>query len=183
MFDVHMTVIGGHNVYNALAAVAVGRIAGLSENQMKKGLGEYRGLPMRQELVRIDPYTFINDSYNANPASMAEAVRSMDLLTKGREIAVLGGMLELGDWARKEHEQIGSQIADSGIDILITVGKLAGYIADGAKKGNMETVYMAADHAEAVDILKSVLKAGDTILLKGSRGFAMEKILSYFERK
>ncbi|MCI1247937.1 MAG: UDP-N-acetylmuramoyl-tripeptide--D-alanyl-D-alanine ligase [Megasphaera sp.] len=183
MFDVHMTVIGGHNVYNALAAVAVGRIAGLSENQMKKGLGEYRGLPMRQELVRIDPYTFINDSYNANPASMAEAVRSMDLLTKGRKIAVLGGMLELGDWARKEHEQIGSQIADSGIDILITVGKLAGYIADGAKKGNMETVYMAADHAEAVDILKSVLKAGDTILLKGSRGFAMEKILSYFERK
>lgn len=183
MFEAHLSVIGCHNVYNALAAVAVGRVVGMSENQMQKGLAEYHGIPMRQELIRIDSYTFVNDAYNANPASMAEAVRSLDVLTKGRKIAVLGGMLELGDWAKEEHEAIGRQIAESDISILITLGDLAAYIAAGAKAKGMKDVYMVADHAEAAHILKEILKAGDTILLKGSRGFAMEKILPYFERK
>jgi UDP-N-acetylmuramoyl-tripeptide--D-alanyl-D-alanine ligase len=183
IFDVHMPVIGGHNVYNALAAVAVGRIVGLSENQMKKGLAEYRGMAMRQELLHMGSVVFVNDAYNANPASMEEAVRSLDVLTKGRKIAVLGGMLELGDWAREEHEKIGGQIADSDISILIALGDLAGYIAEGARKKGMKDVYTVTDHREAANLLKRIMKAGDTILLKGSRGFAMEKILPYFERK
>ena len=114
---------------------------------------------------------------------MSAAIRSLGALTTGRKIAVLGGMLELGDWAREEHEAIGREIASSGIDVLITMGELAGYIACAAREGGMKQVYTAATHDECAACLKELLQPGDTVLLKGSRGFAMEKILSYFERK
>lgn len=180
---IHMPLIGSHNVYNALAAIAVGRVLGLTEHQLQKGLSEYRGMPMRQELIHLGEYTFINDAYNANPASMSEALKSLALLTKGRKIAVLGGMLELGDWTVREHEKIGAEAAELGLDALITMGSPASYIADAARKNGLGAVYTAQDHAGAADCLRQIIQPGDTVLLKGSRGFAMEKILPYFERK
>lgn len=141
VIDVHMAVIGTHNVYNALAAVAVGRLLGLSEHQMQKGLAEYKGVPMRQELVNIDNVVFVNDAYNANPASMKEAVDTLVTLTGGRKIAVLGGMLELGDWAEKEHEKIGTYLADKKVDVLIALGDEARFMAKAAKAAGMNEVY------------------------------------------
>ena len=183
VMDIHMPLIGSHNVYNALAAIAVGRVLGLTEHQLQKGLSEYRGMPMRQELIHLGEYTFINDAYNANPASMSEALKSLALLTKGRKIAVLGGMLDLGDWTVREHEKIGAEAAELGLDALITMGSPASYIADAARKNGLGAVYTAQDHAGAADCLRQIIQPGDTVLLKGSRGFAMEKILPYFERK
>lgn len=183
VMDIHMPLIGSHNVYNALAAIAVGRVLGLTEHQLQKGLSEYRGMPMRQELIHLGEYTFINDAYNANPASMSEALKSLALLTKGRKIAVLGGMLELGDWTVREHEKIGAEAAELGLDALITMGSPASYIADAARRNGLGAVYTAQDHAGAADCLRQIIQPGDTVLLKGSRGFAMEKILPYFERK
>lgn len=183
VMDIHMPLIGSYNVYNALAAIAVGRVLGLTEHQLQKGLSEYRGMPMRQELIHLGEYTFINDAYNANPASMSEALKSLALLTKGRKIAVLGGMLELGDWTVREHEKIGAEAAELGLDALITMGSPASYIADAARKNGLGAVYTAQDHAGAADCLRQIIQPGDTVLLKGSRGFAMEKILPYFERK
>ncbi len=183
VMDIHMPLIGSHNVYNALAAIAVGRVLGLTEHQLQKGLSEYRGMPMRQELIHLGEYTFINDAYNANPASMSEALKSLALLTKGRKIAVLGGMLELGDWTVREHEKIGAEAVELGLDALITMGSPASYIADAARKNGLGAVYTAQDHAGAADCLRQIIQPGDTVLLKGSRGFAMEKILPYFERK
>lgn len=183
VMDIHMPLIGSHNVYNALAAIAAGRVLGLTEHQLQRGLSEYRGMPMRQELIHLGEYTFINDAYNANPASMSEALKSLSLLTKGRKIAVLGGMLELGDWTVREHEKIGAEAADLGLDALITMGEPASYIADAARKNGLDAVYTTEDHAGAADCLRHILRPGDTVLLKGSRGFAMEKILPYFERK
>lgn len=183
MFDVNVPVMGEHNVYNALAAIAVGRILGLSDRRLQKGLAEYHGMAMRQELVYIEPYTFVNDAYNANPASMLEAIRTLAVMTKGRKIAVLGDMLELGDWARQEHEKIGSEAAALGIDVVIALGGLASYIAQAAQQHGLAQVYTVRDHAAAAECLKGLLQPGDTILLKGSRSMAMEKILPYFERK
>ena len=183
VIDVHMAVIGTHNVYNALAAVAVGRLLGLSEHQMQKGLAEYKGVPMRQELVNIDNVVFVNDAYNANPASMKEAVDTLVTLTGGRKIAVLGGMLELGDWAEKEHEKIGTYLADKKVDVLIAMGDEARFMAKTAKAAGMNEVYTVMTHAEAAAVLRRIMRQGDTVLLKGSRGFAMEKILPYIERK
>lgn len=183
VIDVHMAVIGTHNVYNALAAVAVGRLLGLSEHQMQKGLAEYKGVPMRQELVNIDNVVFVNDAYNANPASMKEAVDTLVTLTGGRKIAVLGGMLELGDWAEKEHEKIGTYLADKKVDVLIALGDEARFMAKAAKAAGMNEVYTVMTHVEAAAVLRRIMRQGDTVLLKGSRGFAMEKILPYIERK
>ena len=183
VIDVHMAVIGTYNVYNALAAVAVGRLLGLSEHQMQKGLAEYKGVPMRQELVNIDNVVFVNDAYNANPASMKEAVDTLVTLTGGRKIAVLGGMLELGDWAEKEHEKIGTYLADKKVDVLIAMGDEARFMAKAAKAAGMNEVYTVTTHAEAAAVLRRIMRQGDTVLLKGSRGFAMEKILPYIERK
>lgn len=183
VIDVHMAVIGTYNVYNALAAVAVGRLLGLSEHQMQKGLAEYKGVPMRQELVNIDNVVFVNDAYNANPASMKEAVDTLVTLTGGRKIAVLGGMLELGDWAEKEHEKIGTYLADKKVDVLIALGDEARFMAKAAKAAGMNEVYTVMTHAEAAAVLRRIMRQGDTVLLKGSRGFAMEKILPYIERK
>ena len=183
VFAAQIPAISRHHAYNGLAAAAVGCLTGLSAEEIRRGLAAYKGVPMREELISLAPYTFINDAYNANPASMSAAIRSLGALTTGRKIAVLGGMLELGDWAREEHEAIGREIASSGIDVLITMGELAGYIAGAAREGGMKQVYTAATHDECAACLKELLQPGDTVLLKGSRGFAMEKILSYFERK
>lgn len=183
VFAAQIPAISRHHAYNGLAAAAVGCLTGLSAEEIRRGLAAYKGVPMREELISLAPYTFINDAYNANPASMSAAIRSLGALTTGRKIAVLGGMLELGDWAREEHEAIGREIASSGIDVLITMGELAGYIACAAREGGMKQVYTAATHDECAACLKELLQPGDTVLLKGSRGFAMEKILSYFERK
>lgn len=182
-FDVSVPVIGRHNVYNALAAIAAGYLTGLSDAELQAGLSAYRGMAMRQELLHLGPYTFINDTYNANPASMAEAIRTLDLLTKGRKIAVLGGMGELGDWAEREHRAIGRLVADMKLDALITMGNLAEDIARAAQDAGMKAVYMTDSHEAAARQLKALLRDGDTVLLKGSRSFAMEKILPYFERK
>lgn len=183
VLDIHLSLIGMHNVYNALAAAAVGRILGISGRRLQNGLQEYKGIAMREELVHIAPYTFINDAYNANPASMAAALKTLRNLTKGRTIAVLGDMLELGDWAVREHEKIGAVAAELGIDILITLGELAGHIGSAARAKGMTAVYAVPDHEAAAACLKQNLQEGDTILLKGSRSMEMEKILPYFERK
>ena len=148
-FDVSVPVIGRHNVYNALAAIAAGYVTGLSDSELQAGLSAYRGMAMRQELLHLGPYTFINDTYNANPASMAEAIRTLDLLTKGRKIAVLGGMGELGDWAKDEHRAIGRLVADMKLDALITMGDLADDIALAAREAGMEAVYTTTTHEEA----------------------------------
>lgn len=183
VFDAQIPAISRHHAYNGLAAAAVGYVTGLAAEEIQRGLAAYKGVPMREELVHVAPYTFINDAYNANPASMSAAIHSLDTLTDGRKIAVLGGMLELGDWTQAEHEKIGRDIAASGVDVLIAMEPLGGYIADAARKSGMSQVYTAETHDECAACLKKLLQPGDTILLKGSRRFAMEKILSYFERK
>ena len=104
-------------------------------------------------------------------------------LAGGRTVAVLGGMLELGDWMREEHEKIGVFLAKKGVNVLITLGDEALYIAKAAKEAGLMNIYSVTTHAEAADILHNIMKPGDTVLLKGSRSFAMEKILPYFERK
>ena len=182
-FNASIPAMGRHHVYNGLAAAAVGFCLGLDDEQIRRGLAAYKGVPMREEIVPIEPYTFINDAYNANPASMDVALRSLAALAKGRKIAVLGGMLELGEWTQKEHEKIGREVVREGIDILITLGEPALYIAQAARQEGMDRVYTVTSHEEGAQCLKGILQPGDTILLKGSRGFAMERILSYFERE
>lgn len=182
-FDVNLPMAGIHNVYNALAAIAVGRVLGLCGKKLQNGLSHFGGTPMRQELVDIGGITFINDAYNANPLSMERALHVLCQVGKKRKIAVLGDMLELGEWAENSHTEIGVLAAKAKLDAVVTVGHFARYIASAAAADGVPVTYSTDSHRAAYEYLKKMLVPGDTVLLKGSRGMTMEKVLSFFERK
>lgn len=175
---------GKHNVYNALAAICVGLIFGLDHEEIKQGLSKVKGEKMRLEISRgIKDIIIINDAYNANPDSMQAAI---DVLVefaqkeqKGRKIAVLGDMLEMGEWGPPWHEKVGEYAAQNNLDLLVTVGKMAEFIARGALKQGMyeDRVVSFLENNDAVDFIMNNLEKKDIILIKGSRGMKMEEIV------
>ncbi len=171
---VQLGVIGRHQVGNALAAAAVGRAAGLPLADLAEALADLRPLSTRRMDVydRADGVTVIDDSYNANPASMAAALHALSALANGRRrIAVLGYMAELGDDERSGHEGVGELAACLGVDRLIAVGDLAEPIHRGAEsvpnwKGSSVAV---PDQSVALALVREELRPGDVVLVKGSR--------------
>jgi len=172
--------VGRHNIYNALAALAVAKVQGLTTEEMQRGLaalGQER-TGMRFECLEKNGWTIINDAYNASPMSMSAAITTLQDIAKGRRIAVLGDMLELGDYAPGAHGKVGQELAASGAEILLTRGELSHHTAEAARAGGMTEVYECRSHEEAAAKLQGLLRAGDTILFKGSRGMQMEKIIA-----
>lgn len=172
-----LPMVGKHNVYNALAAIAAGSCLGLSAKDMQKGLCNFTASGMRLEIHTVGQYTVINDAYNASPMSMTAAIETLKEVAKKRAVVVLGDMLELGDIAVKAHADIGLKLAQRNIDVVVTIGQMAKYIADTARKNGIDHVFACDSHREAGIILKNLLQAGDTVLVKGSRGMQMEKVI------
>ena len=174
-----LPLVGLHNVYNALAALALARSLGLTAEEMQRGLTalaqERTG--MRFECSEKNGVTIINDAYNASPMSMTAAIATLKSVAKGRRIAVLGDMLELGDYAEGAHRRVGKELAESGADVLLTRGELSSFTAEEARRAGMAQVVECASHEEAAARLKELLRQGDTVLFKGSRGMQMEKII------
>ncbi len=173
---VRLPVLGEHNVRNALAALAVADSLGQSLEQTARALGEYVPPAMRQQITqRPDGVTVIDDSYNASPDSMQSA---LDVLAAresgGQKVAVLAGMLELGDFTRQGHLDTGRYAKSLGVHRLIAVGELARDIAEGFGP----QAEWAADNQEAVRLLEGTLKSGDAVLVKGSRGMKTEEIVA-----
>lgn len=177
VFTAVIPTIGKHNVYNALAAITTALELGLHQDEIKAGLNMFTPSAMRLAIEKIGNYNIINDAYNASPMSMVAAIDTLVEFASGRRIAVLGDMLELGDMAVKAHQQIGQKLAAAGVDIVVTVGELAKNIADSAQAHGIQTVVACDSHAHAQRHLQELLKPGDTVLIKGSRGMKMEKIL------
>jgi len=179
-FSVSLAVAGAHNVANALAAVAAGLAVGVGEGAIRAGLARYRPAGMRSEVRRWRGVTVLNDCYNANPASMRAALRWLaETKGAGRAIAVLGDMLELGGETTQAHRDVGVEAARLGVDYLLTVGDLAAGIAAGALGEGMPAgcVITAPDHGVLAERLRGILRKGDVVLLKGSRGARMERVL------
>lgn len=172
---------GRHNVYNALAAAAVGAELGLSFAQIAQGLHDLVPSAMRLAISRKGDFTIINDAYNASPLSMRAAIDTLAEVASGRKIAVLGDMLELGHIAQLAHQAVGGQLAERKIDVVITVGALARHIASAAAAGGLATVTACDDQQQAQAALAQIIQPGDTILIKGSRGMQMEKVLEMFK--
>ncbi|MBQ9633901.1 MAG: UDP-N-acetylmuramoyl-tripeptide--D-alanyl-D-alanine ligase [Schwartzia sp.] len=168
---------GRHNVSNALAALAVGYVLGLSPEAMASGLEAPAMSGARFACEKRGDVMIINDAYNASPLSMSAAIRTMKEIAKGRRVAVLGDMLELGDVAKEAHRRVGEELAKSGAAALVTRGTLGEEIAAGAEKAGMTEVYRCASHEEAAATLKKILRPGDTLLFKGSHGMQMDKII------
>ena len=172
--------LGKHNVSNALAAIAAGYCLGLKPETIARGLSELTMTGMRFECSRLGEYNIINDAYNASPMSMEASLNTLKELTmaKGkRAIAVLGDMLELGHVAVEAHRKVGRQAAEAGVAALVTLGEMGLEIAAGAKEAGLENVHSCQSHEEAAQELKKLLQPEDTVLFKGSRGMAMEKII------
>ncbi len=169
---------GRESVSNALAALTVGYILKLTLKQMQEGLMSSETAKGRlQVLDRIGRFNIIDDTYNANPASVQAALRVLAELGGGKTVAVLGDMLELGADALKAHHEIGKFAADSGIGCLVTVGELARSTAEEARSFGLE-VYPCSTHEEALAVINSLVLNPDWyMLVKGSRGMKMEKIV------
>jgi UDP-N-acetylmuramoyl-tripeptide--D-alanyl-D-alanine ligase len=174
--------LGRHGVHNAIAAAAVAVAAGLSLAEIARGLERQVPVPHRSQLLRAGGWTILDDSYNASPDAV---VAALDLLASlpGRRLAVLGEMLELGDPAEAEHLRVGGHAAGV-VDRLLVVGEGAAAIAEGATEAGLdaERVTTVADREEALALLLSELRVGDTILVKASRGAALDVLVDELVR-
>ena len=176
-YEFNLPMAGEHNVYNALAAISAGVALSVSPQDMANALQGAKNAKMRFEVTEKDGVTFINDAYNASPLSMNAALKTVAETYGGRKIAVLGDMLELGDAEVSAHKKVGEEVKEFNFSALITLGERGKIIADGAKDAGLNDVTVTKNHKDAAEALKSMLKEGDTVIFKGSRGMEMEKIL------
>ncbi len=171
--EVNLKVAGLFNIYNALAASSAGHAMGIGLEGMKAGLEVFEGVPMRFEVKSVDDVVLLSDVYNANPASMEEALKELVRLKGRRAVAVLGDMLELGPYGETAHRSLGERMSGLGVDLFIAVGPLMAKAADAFGGECIRT----GSAEEAGGALKERLGEGDTVLVKGSRGMRMEKVL------
>ena len=179
LFEVEKTKIklslpGIFNVYNALAAIAISRIFGVSFEKIKKSLENYKTLPLRSEIFKIKKVTIFQDCYNSNPTSIIEALKVLERFS-AKKIVVFGDMLELGRFSKKEHQKIGRYLNNSKPYLVICVGDLAKFAFKGIKDKNIKK-YWIDEALKATKILKPFLNKDVTILIKGSRKMQLEKI-------
>lgn len=177
---------GTHFVYAALFAIAIGKTLGLSNQDLVKSLREFTTVAGRCQIQQIGHWTIIDDSYNSSPVSMKAACQILkDWSGTGKRILVMGDMLELGVESKRYHQEIGELIAESGIDLLFACGKEADAVVQGAVSANLsrDRIVQAADVEELQSEVLSCLEAGDVVLVKGSRGMRMERLISYLNQQ
>jgi UDP-N-acetylmuramoyl-tripeptide--D-alanyl-D-alanine ligase len=168
---------GRHNGANLVAAILAARAAGLDEAAMIDGLRDFQGSAHRGVLIEIGGRRVLDDSYNANPVSMRTAARALfELPGGGSNIAVLGHMAELGEQSESLHRETGKQLAASGVGTLLTVGPLADPLARGFADAGGQA-HACADLSDAADWLARNSRAGDRILVKGSRSAGLDRLL------
>ncbi|HPK54641.1 MAG TPA: cyanophycin synthetase, partial [Smithellaceae bacterium] len=177
---VEMKIIGIHHVYNALAAAAVSWAAGIGCRTIAEGLADFQPVPGRMQTIKLQNCAFLlDDSYNANPASVREALMTLkDVKGHHNAYAFLGDMLELGAAADEMHRKIGILAATIGVNAVFLKGDFSAVTASGALEGGMpsQNIFFLYQDEDGMQFLKNNLKKGDWILVKGSRHMKMEKI-------
>jgi UDP-N-acetylmuramoyl-tripeptide--D-alanyl-D-alanine ligase len=175
--EYHMNLVGRHQVINAVLAIAAGVELGLNRDEINSGLKECKPAKMRLQLWEFNGVRVLDDAYNANADSVLAALQTlMDLPCKGRRVALLGDMAELGEHSEAAHEEIGRRAAELGVAQLFTVGKMASVVARGARGAGLNRVLEFADVETAASAVKSFLKPGDLLLLKASRAARLERV-------
>ncbi len=175
--------VGIHNVYDALTAFAVGLHFGIEPTKIANGLKNYVPSGMRQRVREVGNITFIEDCYNASPDSQKAGLNSLCKIAKGRKIAVLGDMLELGSYSETAHRNVGEYACECSVDILFTYGKESLNMADEARKCGLSEVLSFTDKEKLTEELFSQIKDGDTILFKASRGMRLEEVFENLYKK
>jgi UDP-N-acetylmuramoyl-tripeptide--D-alanyl-D-alanine ligase len=177
---VRVPLVGRHNVYTALAAVAVGLVEGMTRDEILRGLQDVSAQLRLVAIPGENGTMIIDDTYNASPASTFAA---LDLFAElaGRKVAVLGDMYELGSEEAHAHKIVGERAAKI-VDVLIAVGPRGKWIGEAAQAVGLPQVLFAENNARAIDVIRNVARAGDVILVKGSRGLKMEEIVREIKR-
>lgn len=173
-----LNVPGTHNLYNSLAAIAVGDAFRVPRTTIARALGNFRATNMRMEIRKAAGFKIVSDCYNANPSSTRMALQTighMDI--RGSRIAVLGDMLELGKASKDLHKEIGALVPEMNFDLLLAVGKDAQEFVKGARAAGMAQTYHFDSVQEVIEFLGDVVSEGDVVLVKGSRGMHMEQVV------
>lgn len=173
---VELAAPGEHLAVDAAAAVAAAVALGVPLSAAASALSGFKPPDMRGVRLAANGFTVINDAYNANPDSVAAALKSLACYS-GRKVALLGDMLELGDASAELHRKVGALAAELGIDLLVTVGSLGAEIGRGALDAGMpsEAVLQFATPLDAAEALRELLRPGDVVLVKASRGARLEQ--------
>jgi UDP-N-acetylmuramoyl-tripeptide--D-alanyl-D-alanine ligase len=174
-YRIHL--LGRHQVVNALFALAIGMELGLSRAEVARGLAECAPPKMRLELWEHNGVRVLDDAYNANADSVVAALLTLrELPCKGRRVAVLGDMVELGAQSEAAHDEIGRRAAELGVGQLFAVGKMSPVVARAARGAGLNRVFEFVDVDTAAAAVKSFVKSGDVVLLKASRATRLERI-------
>lgn len=182
---IRLAIPGIHNVSNALAALAVCRRLDITTEEFAQAISDFNAVEGRLNIKLINGITVIDDSYNANPASMVAALSVLDYHPGRRRIFCCGDMGELGSQSIELHESLGNDIANSKTDILITAGRLTRNTAEAAIKNGFATdrIYITENSEQAAKQLMEIITVGDIVLTKGSRSTHMEKIVDSIKNR
>lgn len=177
--DFTLNLLGVHNIYNALAAIAVASNFGISIESMKNALAKYAPTEMRLNIRNISGITLVDDTYNSNPLSMKCALEAIKDYPAGAKWIVSADMLELGKGEKDFHSNLGEIIANYGFNGLITFGGLSQFTSSRALECGMvkNKIWHCSTREEVADILKNTAKEGDLVLIKGSRAMKMEEVI------
>lgn len=169
--------LGIHNIYNSLSVMGLCSLMGLDMKKSAEGIRKYQPSKYRMEIKSVSGKTLIEDFYNANPDSMRASIETFRQMQGERKVAVLADMLELGEISEKEHMNAGIQASEI-FDVIICIGSDAKYIGKGAIENGFDKgrVYYFANNEEAVSEINSILRPGDAVLMKGSRGMKLEEV-------
>ena len=177
---------GEHFILNSLCAICVGEAVNMETEKIVKGIEEFRLTKKRMEIIPLEnDIRIINDAYNASFESMQASLKYLAEFKENRKIAVLGDMLELGEYAQQLHEQVGEEVYKNKIDILISSGKDAKYIAQKAKEKGMtkRNIFYFEKREDMEKRLKEMIQTGDVILLKASNGMKFFDIVEELRKK
>ena len=184
--EITIPILGEFNVYNALAATAVARQLGLSDEQIREAFKDFAPPAMRLAPTKVGEVLVINDAYNANPTAMRAAMDTFATMkVSGRKVFVFGDMKELGEGSEGYHREMGKLLANKHFDLLMMVGTMAAIAGEAAVKEGFpaEKILRAVSSLEAAELLPPSLRPGDTVLLKGSRAMALEKVIEGIKRR
>ena len=175
--NIGVPVGGEHFVYNALCGFIVGKVLGLTAKEIQNGISKFELTKKRMDIrVLKNGATLIDDSYNASYESMKASLKYLSSRTDLRKIAVLGDMLELGDFSKELHEKVGEEVANDNIDVLICRGEFAKNIISKANKNKKTQCILLQNNEEILSKLQEILKEGDGVLIKASNGMKFYEI-------
>ncbi len=181
-FSITLPIAGEHNVLNALLAVATGLVFEIPAKEIEKALSHFSMTQMRMDIIKCPRITIINDCYNAAPASVAAALSVLGKYEE-KKIAVLGDIKALGKYSDNAHRDLGAEVVKNNIDILVTIGEQARYIAQGAYENGMDSQYIVSVDTveEACTKLFDIVDDKNVVLVKASRAMELERVTEFLK--